>query len=121
MIAEVLGNRGVTVLVATDGYQAISILSRRSREIDLLIDDTEMPGIHGWEVIRFARTKARKIRVLRLGRLDDSAPAPEYETFRALPSLAKPFTSARLLETIRQRFKLPMAQRLGPNCPVTSG
>jgi DNA-binding response OmpR family regulator len=120
MIAEVLRKNGMNVVEATDGYQAIGILSRCSREIDFLIVDTEMPGIHGWEVIRFARTKARKMRVLRLGHLDDT-PAPEYETLRALPSLAKPFTSARLLETMRKRFKLPMAQRLGPNCPATSG
>lgn len=119
MIAEVLRNRGVSVLVATDGYQAISILSRQSRDIDLLIVDTEMPGVHGWEVIRFARLKVRKMRVLRLGHLGDSVPAAEYEAFRALPSLGKPFTTARLLETIRRRFKLPMAQPLGPNRPAS--
>jgi CheY-like chemotaxis protein len=120
MIAEVLRNSGASVLVATNGYQAIGILSRRSPEIDLLIVDTEMPGVHGWEVIRFARTQVRKMRVLRLGRLEDTAPGPEYETFSALPSLAKPFTSARLLETMRQRFKLPvMSGCLGWERPGT--
>lgn len=86
---------------AQDGYLAIGILSRRSKEIGFLVVDTEMPGVHGWEVIRFARSRAPAMPVLRLGRKDDVVPANDYEPFRALPAVAKPLTPAALLEGMR--------------------
>jgi DNA-binding response OmpR family regulator len=111
MTARTFQDHDVEVLVAKDGYQGIVLLSHRSRDLALLIVDTEMPGVHGWEVIRFARMKAPKIRILRLGRPDDVVPAPEYELFRVLPSLAKPFTSAVILATARGQFRFPARGR----------
>jgi DNA-binding response OmpR family regulator len=100
-------DHGVEALIAKDGYQGIGVLSRRSRDIALLVVDTEMPGVHGWEVIRFARMKAPRMRILRLGRPDDLVPAPEYAPFQALPALPKPFTPAALLASVRQQLGLP--------------
>jgi CheY-like chemotaxis protein len=107
MAAEALRTQGVEVLVANDGYQALGVISHRCRDIRLLIVDTEMPGMHGWEVVWFARMKAPRMRVLRLGFRDDLVPGAEYEKFRSLPSLAKPFAQDVLLQMVRRQIGLP--------------
>jgi DNA-binding response OmpR family regulator len=106
MIARTLHEKGFEVLEAGDGYLGIGILSRRSADLGFLVVDTEMPGVHGWEVIRFARSKVPTIPILRLGREDDVVPAGDYEPFRTLPAVAKPLTPATLLASVRgcERF-----------------
>lgn len=101
LAARTLAAAGFHVLQARDGFQAVAILSRQASDIAFLIVDTEMPGMHGWEVIRFARRKSSRIRVLRLGRRDDAVPGAEYGPLVSLPSLGKPFTPARLLAKIK--------------------
>jgi DNA-binding response OmpR family regulator len=115
MIAASLSDEGFNVLVASDGYQAIGILTRPSLSILLLIVDTEMPGLHGWEVIRYARARDPRLRTLRLGRCDDIAPGAEYQSLRSLPCIPKPFTSRELLATVHRRMRqaLPLARRRG--------
>jgi two-component system chemotaxis response regulator CheY len=103
MVATTLSRQGFDVIVASDGYRAIGALSRFHQSIRLLIVDTEMPGLHGWEVIRFGRSKNPKLRALRLGRGDDAPPGMEYQTLRSVSCLSKPFTPDRLLATIRRR------------------
>jgi DNA-binding response OmpR family regulator len=86
-------------------------LSRRGRELDLLLVDTEMPGVHGWEVIRFACRVVPKLRIVRLGRLDDVVPAAEYCGLCALPVLQKPFTPSELRRRIQ---RTPRVRRRRP-------
>jgi DNA-binding response OmpR family regulator len=104
-IARTLHDKGCEILEASDGFQGISVLSRRGRELDLLLVDTEMPGVHGWEVIRFASRLVPKLRVVRLGRIDDVVPAAEYSGFGVLPVLEKPFTSSELQARIQPRLR----------------
>ena len=116
MVAAALTDEGFEVLEASNGYQATGLLSRPNHHIRLLIVDTEMPGLHGWEVIRFARSRALKLRILRLGRCDDAPPGAEYHVLRAVPCLSKPFTPDRLLASIgrtRRSRALPHARRRG--------
>jgi two-component system C4-dicarboxylate transport response regulator DctD len=109
LATRTLAAAGFEVVQARDGFQAIAILSRQASDISLAVVDTEMPGLHGWEVIRYARRKAPRIRVLRLGRRDDAVPAPEYRPLESVPSLSKPFTPARLLGSLKRRKKAPAA------------
>jgi len=116
MVVATLTDEGFAVLEASNGYQATGLLSRPNHDIRLLIVDTEMPGLHGWEVIRFATSRAPRLRVLRLGRCDDAPPGPEYQAFRSVPCLPKPFTPDRLLASIRRRRTrraLPFAWQRG--------
>jgi DNA-binding response OmpR family regulator len=97
LVARVLQARGFEVLEAKDGYLGIGLLSRRNRDIGFLVVDTEMPGVHGWEVIRFARSRAPTMPIVRLGREDDVVPAGDFEAFRALPAVPKPLSPPTLL------------------------
>src|SRR5437879_2666444 len=64
-------NGGCNLLLASDGLAALGVLSRvgaLSRlggRVALLITDTEMPGLHGWDVIRYARLQAPDLPILR--------------------------------------------------------
>jgi CheY-like chemotaxis protein len=109
-IARTLQDQGCDIVEAGDGFQGISMLSRRGRQLDFLVVDTEMPGVHGWEVIRFASRVVPKLRVVRLGRLDDMVPAAEYTGFQSVPVLQKPFTPSEL----RARMQIKPSARRQP-------
>ena len=103
LAADTLRARGLEVIAARDGFEAIRVLSRRAAGIALLIVDTEMPGVHGWEVIRFARDKAPAMPILRLGRPDDEPPGRVYQALSTVPVLPKPFTGQKLLSSLPAR------------------
>jgi DNA-binding NtrC family response regulator len=115
LIAATLIDEGFEVIEVASGFQATGILSRANHALHLLIVDTEMPGLHGWEVIRFGMSRVPKLKALRLGRCDDAPPGTEYHALRSVPCLSKPFTPDRLLTSIRRRTKrvLPYARRRG--------
>ena len=105
LVAAALTEAGFEVLSAGDGYRATAVLARPELDLRLLVVDTEMPGVHGWAVIQYAKAKHRRLRVLRLGRADDEVPGAEYAAFRHLPTLSKPFGASELMGWI---------ERLGP-------
>jgi DNA-binding response OmpR family regulator len=117
MMAQALEALRVDVLEARDGYQGVGLLSRRWRDLALLIVDTEMPGLHGWDVIRYARMKAPRLRVLRLSCTQDRLPGVAYEGLHSLPTLAKPFSLPALVAALPPTIRLPGAP--GPR-PVRS-
>ncbi|HKT58607.1 MAG TPA: response regulator [Gemmatimonadales bacterium] len=97
LAAGALEKKGFHVIVARDGFEGIGALLRAGRALALLVVDTEMPGVHGWEVIRLARSKAPRARILRLGRPDDHVPGSEYDGLQTVPTVSRPFTEAELL------------------------
>jgi DNA-binding response OmpR family regulator len=105
LVEATLREEGFEVLSVGDGYRATAVIAR-AQELELLVVDTEMPGMHGWAVIRYAKAKHRKVRVLRLGRVDDEAPGAEYAPLCGLPTLSKPFAATELLERIKSRRTL---------------
>ena len=102
LVEGALRDAGFEVLSAEDGYRATTVLAQPKLDLGLLVVDTEMPGVHGWAVIRYARAKHRRVRVLRLGRVDDEVPGKEYAPFCCLPTLSKPFAARDLLDRIRR-------------------
>jgi DNA-binding NtrC family response regulator len=102
LVGRILQAKGFEVLEAKDGYLGIGLLSRRGKDIGFLVVDTEMPGVHGWEVIRFARSRAPTMPTVRLGREDDVVPAGDYERFRILPAVPKPLSPETLLSAMRR-------------------
>jgi DNA-binding response OmpR family regulator len=105
LVEATLREYGFEVLSVGDGYRATAVIAR-AQELELLVVDTEMPGMHGWAVIRYAKAKHRKVRVLRLGRVDDEAPGAEYAPLCGLPTLSKPFAATDLLQRVRSRRTL---------------
>ena len=53
LVSEVLSAKGFEVLLASDGYEAVRLLTEH--HVDLLLTDIVMPGISGFELARQAK------------------------------------------------------------------
>ena len=104
MIArEILGSLGLKVVEATDGREAIDMLSRAP--VDLVLMDCQMPVMNGYEatkIIRSRETTARSRRLpivaLTADAFDDDAAKAEKAGMDA--HLAKPYTRDGLREVL---------------------
>lgn len=100
-IQRVLRPAGYDTLIATDGFQAGSLL--HSFAPSLMTLDLQMPGLDGFGVLRFLRDSAPRpdLRVLVVSgesgqRLREARDLGAHET------LAKPFDNEQLLATVRR-------------------
>lgn len=99
--ARVLASRGYQVITADDGDRALELARAFQGNIDLLVTDVLMPGMHGPELAERITAQYRGIPVLYISgypRPDIASGVLEGDT--AL--LKKPFTSGALLEKVRQ-------------------
>jgi CheY-like chemotaxis protein len=62
VLVTILAEPGHTVLMASDGYEALRILVER--RVDLLITDVKMPGISGFELARQAKLMRPDLHIL---------------------------------------------------------
>ena len=98
-IAAMLRPMGVRVLLAEDGFKALGLLEEA---VDLAIVDTQMPGMHGFDLVRALRIRQPRVRVLLLAPRGQAEPPSEPPSWRPVPALAKPFTAAALLAQVRR-------------------
>jgi CheY-like chemotaxis protein len=61
-VMQLLALRGFRVLTATDGYEALRLLTQE--EVDLLFTDIVMPGLDGIELARRAKRFSPDLKVL---------------------------------------------------------
>jgi DNA-binding response OmpR family regulator len=97
-VCEVAGYR---CLQALNGSDALNIFQRDRASIAGVITDVNMPGIHGFALIRAIRELAPEMRfIISSGSLSD----PEQQIVTTIPNsafLPKPYTPAQLVECIR--------------------
>jgi DNA-binding response OmpR family regulator len=105
VIKDVLINAGHTVLTATDGYEAMDILS--IGEIDLLILDIIMPEKEGLETLRDIHLKGVKCKVIAItGKTYTTGYDTLFaaEAFGAHMTLRKPFHNQELLDAVNKQL-----------------
>lgn len=95
LMSCILTQAGYTVLVASDGLQAMRHIDADA-PIDLLLTDLRMPGMNGVELARSAKKTRPGLPVLFASGFLDCFP----ESSREVPSLTKPFTPAELLSAV---------------------
>jgi two-component system cell cycle sensor histidine kinase/response regulator CckA len=110
LIAELLSQKGYTVLLAADGEEALRVAEAHPGRVDLLLTDVVMPGMSGTELARYLRLSRPGLRVTYmsgyirtrsdLGRLLESGAA----------FLPKPFPPGQLLSTVRAVLDAPAGQ-----------
>jgi CheY-like chemotaxis protein len=98
---EILKGAGYAVTTAYDGISAIALLSQQ--EFDLVLLDVMMPGIDGFEVSRTFRQMdgSDKVPVVFVTARDDAETMREGFQAGGTLVLSKPFTSKKLLDTVR--------------------
>ncbi|HTX16276.1 MAG TPA: response regulator [Candidatus Baltobacteraceae bacterium] len=92
-----LAKAGYNVLEAENGSDAVEILERQAGTIDLLITDSQMPGMTGPQLI--ART-ALQYPLTRL--LCMSGEPRDTDLMASVPFLQKPFDRRTLLSMVRE-------------------
>jgi PAS domain S-box-containing protein len=110
---RLLSSKGYTVLEATNGSEALELLAARHAEIDLVLSDVVMPVLGGRTLsAEMKRLEYRIPMVFMSGYTDNSEPLKDPSGATA-PFVAKPFTAATLLESVRRTLdrSRPMARR----------
>ena len=99
LVAAVLRQDRFSVVSASDGIQALELARRHGSQIDLLLTDLDMPHMDGVQLAAAIRQLLPRIGIVVM------SGTPTRETAGDLTFLAKPFTPAELLETVRRSLK----------------
>jgi signal transduction histidine kinase len=98
-VLEALGYR---VLAAQDGAEALGILQRSARHVDLVITDVVMPGMSGQQVFDRARELWPDVRVLFISGYTDNVVLRHGILAGRFDFLAKPFSTESLSRKVRE-------------------
>jgi PAS domain S-box-containing protein len=101
-VREILQSAGYSVLEASTPEEAISLMSRHSPPIDLLITDVVMPGCTGGVFAGRFRERYPESRVLFISGYTDDAIVRHGVERSEVTLLKKPFTIGTLTTTIRE-------------------
>jgi CheY-like chemotaxis protein/PAS domain-containing protein len=97
---RVLQDAGFDVLTASDGREAIGVLERHARDVDLVLLDLILPGMSGTETFRRVREIRPDVKVvLTSGYQRDDVP-PELADPARMGFLHKPYEVGDLVEAV---------------------
>lgn len=98
---KTLESFGYQVLLAFDGLEAIALYATERKKVALVITDMMMPAMDGPSTIRVLRRLNPDVRVIAASGIGTSEMLAEANAAGIKHFLAKPFTTQRLLETVR--------------------
>src|SRR5216684_485598 len=102
---EFLESGGYTVIEARDGAEALRMVEKHQRTIDLLVTDMVMPGMTGQELTARLLQSLPDIRVLYMSGYSERAAADCARDDSAMRLLAKPFSRWALLRAVHEILK----------------
>ncbi|MBK7974411.1 MAG: response regulator [Deltaproteobacteria bacterium] len=106
VMVQVLRNHGYAVIAATDGPQAMEVMSLTQRRVELLVTDVVMPEVNGPDLARALRRLHPGLRVLLVtGYTDDAVLRSIAED--GFDLLRKPFTPLELTSRVRAILDRP--------------
>ena len=104
---RILEQQGYSVIVASDGAEAIRAVERSRKRVDLLLTDVVMPGMSGLELAQRLATVYPAMKVLYISGYPEGGITHHGVLDKGLAFLAKPFTPLMLLEKIRDVLGTP--------------
>jgi len=101
-LADALPMYGYEVAVATDGIQALKILSKSPESINLVLLDVMMPNMNGWDTLKSIRTseKTKTLPVIMLTAVSEEQKIVSGLKIGADDYIVKPFVLPNLLARI---------------------
>jgi len=99
--ARALGAAGYALLLASNGLEAIEILSRHPGRLDLLITDVVMPGVDGRQLAEAVRKEWPEVRVLFLSGHAQDVLGERGMLEEGVDLQTKPYTATSLLARVR--------------------
>jgi two-component system cell cycle sensor histidine kinase/response regulator CckA len=100
--ARGLASRGYTVLEAANGIEAIDVLEKAAKPVDLVVSDVVMPEMDGPTLARELRTRNPDLKIIFVSGYAEDAfqkHLPEHGQFAFLP---KPFTLKQLVAAVKE-------------------
>jgi len=100
--ARGLASRGFTVLEAANGIEAIDVLEKSAKPVDLVVSDVVMPEMDGPALARELRNRNPALKIIFVsGYAEDAFQKylPEHGQFAFLP---KPFTLKQLVAAVKE-------------------
>jgi PAS domain S-box-containing protein len=101
LVRETLEEAGYTVLEASHGEEAISLLSRSGDPIHLVLSDVVMPKMGGRDLSEQVASRHPEIKVLFISGYAETALGRWDDSVRKIPILFKPFTPHELARKVR--------------------
>jgi len=100
MVSFTLKSAGYDVIEASDGAEALNVL--KSRSVDLVISDINMPNLNGIELTRKLRSQPGFVRtpIILLTTESDPAKKAEGRAAGATGWIVKPFSQDQLLAVV---------------------
>lgn len=98
----ILEEQGYVVLVARNGHEALKILEKQDRSVDLLLTDVVMPGINGKELFIKASEICPDLKVLYMSGYTDDVIAHRGVLEEGLQFIQKPFSIQLLAAKVRK-------------------
>ena len=104
LAARILELAGYTVLEASSGSEALSIIEETPP--DVITCDISMPGMSGFEFLAAIKAlpSAAEIPVIMLTALGQNKDISRATALGAAAYISKPFSSAKLIETIQRQL-----------------
>jgi CheY-like chemotaxis protein len=102
-VARILRRGPYTCLTATSGQGALQVFERE--QPDVVLTDLRMPGMDGLALLRALRRLSPRTPVILVTAYASDAAAYEAAQAGAVGFLAKPFSGAQLLQTIRDALR----------------
>jgi two-component system, cell cycle sensor histidine kinase and response regulator CckA len=99
---KILENAGYTVLVASNGEEALTYFRRAVTPVHLLLTDVVMPGMSGPTLVGHVRDEGGRTSILYTSGYADDALVGEGTRDERIHFLAKPYTGTTLLRKIRE-------------------
>jgi PAS domain S-box-containing protein len=108
VIRETLEERGYTVLLASNGEEALALAGGEGeRQIHLLLTDVVMPRLGGVQLARLLSASRPAIRVLYMSGYTDGAISHHGVLGEGVMLLEKPFTGDKLARAVREALDRP--------------
>jgi CheY-like chemotaxis protein len=114
MLVEILTHQGYAVLDAGRGANALTLVEKAAKPIDLLVTDMSMPCMTGWELAKSLRRSCPGLPVLFISGHTDHESASWGKMDPPPEHLFKPFSLEAFLYKARQmldREKMSAAER----------
>jgi CheY-like chemotaxis protein len=102
LVRKSLEMHGYTVLVATDGKDALQILDSQLGPVDLLLTDVVMPSMSGPELAAHIRSRFPRVKVLFMSGYTDDAVVRHGLLNAEASFIQKPYTPKELARKVRR-------------------
>jgi two-component system cell cycle sensor histidine kinase/response regulator CckA len=100
--ARGLTSRGYTVLEAGNGVEAIKVLEKSNREVDLVVSDVVMPEMDGPTLLRELRVRKPDLKIIFVSGYAEDAFQKNLPADGQFAFLPKPFTLKQLVAAVKE-------------------